>query len=220
MENAVQAKKAKGHNLLYGLIGIVILAGVGGWLWYDAVENQYFKTDNAKVTARIYSVTAPMPGKLVKLSVEKGDKVKENEIIGRVESGTYVKSPIDGEVIKCDVTINQTVAATTVIAAIADLSDIYVQANVEETDIVKIREGQPVSVVIDAYPGRTFTGRVTEIDKMTQSALSGNALSFSTSGTYTKVTQLIPVKISLDDLDSGAQSGIIGTNATVKIKIK
>ena len=42
--------------------------------------------------------------------------------------------------------------------------------------------------------------------------------SFTTSGTYTKVTQLIPVKIKLlDDIDL---ADIIGTNATVKIRIK
>ena len=48
--------------------------------------------------------------------------------------------------------------------------------------------------------------------------LTGSATSFTTSGTYTKVTQLIPVKIKL--LDNVDLADIIGTNATVKIRIK
>jgi hypothetical protein len=50
------------------------------------------------------------------------------------------------------------------------------------------------------------------------SALSGSMSSFTTSGTYTKVTQLIPVKIKLTD--NVNLTDIIGTNATVKIKVK
>ena len=72
--------------------------------------------------------------------------------------------------------------------------------------------------MLDAYPGRRFKGHVEEIDQVTQSALSGNMTSFSTSGTYTKVTQLIPVRIDLDE--DVALEGLIGTNATVKIKVR
>jgi multidrug resistance efflux pump len=88
---------------------------------------------------------------------------------------------------------------------------------VEETNILKIHEGQSVTVSLDAY-GREFDGYVADVNSVTSTALSGSATSFTTSGTYTKVTQLIPVKIKLgDNVDL---TDIIGTNATVKIRIK
>jgi multidrug resistance efflux pump len=88
---------------------------------------------------------------------------------------------------------------------------------VEETNILNIHTGQSVTVSLDAY-GKNFAGYVEDVNTITSAKLSGSATSFTTSGTYTKVTQLIPVKIKLDD-DINL-SDIIGTNATVKIRIK
>ena len=141
-----------------------------------------------------------------------------DEVIGRVENGPYLKSPVDGEVVKCGAVLNQLVSPTSVVAVVADTSQLYVGANIEETDIGKIQEGQEVDVSLDAYPGQKFPGRVSRIEPVTQTALTGNAMSYSTSGTYTKVTQLIPVRITLDGAVDLAD--IIGTNATVKIKIR
>jgi multidrug resistance efflux pump len=100
---------------------------------------------------------------------------------------------------------------------VAKTSDIYITANVEETNILNIHTGQSVTVSLDAY-GRSFAGYVEDVNTVTSTKLSGSATSFTTSGTYTKVTQLIPVKIKLvDDIDL---TSIIGTNATVKIRVK
>ena len=104
-----------------------------------------------------------------------------------------------------------------VLVVVANTSDIYITANVEETNILKIHTGQSVIVSLDAY-GRSFDGYVEDVDTVTSTKLTGSLTSFTTSGTYTKVTQLIPVKIKLrDDIDL---ADIIGTNATVKIRIK
>jgi len=217
MENN-EKKKGGIKNVIFIILAIIIMAGVASYLWYYMDESKYFKTENAKVSATLYSVTSTTPGKLVKLTVEENDDVKANEIIGRVENGSYLKSPVNGKVLDCNVSLGQTVSTGATIAVIADVSDVCVKANIEETDINKISEGQMVIVELDAHSGNKFKGHVKSVDKMTQTALSGNATSFSTSGTYTKTTQLIPVKIAIDDdipLDN-----IIGTNATVKIKIK
>lgn len=208
----------KGHNAVFIVIAILIMAGVGTWYYFYWQSNTYFKTENAKVTANLYTVTPSASGKLIKLNISQGSYVEENEVIGRAENGPYMKSPIKGQVVKSDVTLNQVVAPTTVIAVIADTSNIYVNANIEETDIRKIKKGQEVEVQLDAYPGKKFKAHVEDVNRVTQTALTGNATSFSTSGTYTKVTQLIPVKILIDeevDLE-----GLIGTNSTVKIKIR
>ena len=208
----------KGHNIIFSLIAVVIAAGVGFWYYTYWEGNTYLKTENAKVYADLYTVTPTGSGKLVKLNVAVGSMVNENEVIGRIENGPYIKSPVRGQVVKCDVTLNQMVAPTVPIAVIAQNSEAHIRVNIEETEIMKIKDGQEVTLTLDAFPGKTFEAHVAEIDKVTQTALSGNLTSFSTSGTYTKVTQLIPVKILLDDpVDL---TGVIGTNAFVKIKVR
>lgn len=208
----------KSHNVIFSIIAVIIMAALGTWYYFYWQSSNYFTTENSKVTAKLYTVLPSANGKLIKLNISEGSLVKENEIIGRVENGPYIRSPINGQVVKCDVTLNQVVAAATPVAVIADTNNAYINANIEETDITKIKEGQDVSVKLDAYPGKKFNAHVEEIDKVTQTAISGNATSFTTSGTYTKVTQLIPVKIVVDDQVD--LSGLIGTNSTVKIKIK
>lgn len=208
----------KNHNAVFIILAILIMGGVGTWYYFYWEGSNYFKTENAKVTASLYTVLAPNSGKLIKLNISQGSYVEENEVIARAENGPYIKSPIKGQVVKSDVTLNQVVSPTTVVAVIADTNNIYVNANIEETDIRKIKRGQEVEVQLDAYPGKKFKGHVEDVNSVTQTAISGNTLSFSTSGTYTKVTQLIPVKILIDqDVDL---SGLIGTNSTVKIKLR
>ena len=208
----------KNRNIIFGIIGVIILVGVGVWYYLYWQSQNYFNTENSKVAAELYSVAAGANGKLVKLNVTEGSSVKKNEVIARVENGPYVRSPIDGQVVQCSVVQDQMLAQTSIVAVIADTYNVYVKANVEETDITRIKAGQSVSVKLDAYPGQKFNAHVDEIESITQSTLSGNATSFSTSGTYTKVTQLIPVKIVIDDAVD--LTGIIGTNATISIKLR
>jgi multidrug resistance efflux pump len=208
----------KKQNIIFAIIGIAIMLGVGVWYYSYWQGNNYFTTENSKVTAEFRTVAPLSSGRLVKLNITEGSMVKENEVIGRLQNGSYLRSPINGQVVKSNVVLNQMVSPTVVAAVIADTSNIYVGANVEETNIIKIKEGQEVIVKLDAYPGKKFIGHVKEINKVTQAALSGNATSFNTSGTYTKVTQLIPIKIIIDD--SVNLNGLIGTNATVKIRIR
>jgi len=212
-----QSMSKNNMNMIFTIVALVIMIGVGVWYYLYWEGNTYFSTENAKVTAQMYSVNPTSAGKLVKYTVDLGSIVKENEVIGRVENGGYLKSPINGQVVKSNATLNQIVSPTAAVVVIADTGNIYVGANIEETDIIKIKEGQAVTVQLDAFPGKKFKAHVSEIDKTTQTALSGSATSFSTSGTYTKVTQLIPIKIKIDDVDL---TGLIGTNATVKIKIR
>jgi multidrug resistance efflux pump len=109
------------------------------------------------------------------------------------------------------------VTPANVVLVVANTTDIYITANVEETNILKIHPGQSATVSLDAY-GRSFDGFVDVVNTVTSAKLSGSLTSFTTSGTYTKVTQLIPVKIRL--IGAIDLADIIGTNATVKIRIK
>jgi multidrug resistance efflux pump len=203
--------------LLIGAALVILLAGlgIGGYLIYEG--NFYYQTDNAKVDTTIYQLTANARGKLVKVYVSQGEEVKAGQVLARVDNGPYIKSPIDGTVLDVKLQEGDFVTASDVVAVVANTSDIGIKANVEETDILKIHEGQSATVSLDAY-GQSFDGYVEEVDPVTSAKLSGAISSFTTSGTYTKITQLLSVKIKLlEDIDL---ADIIGTNATVKIRIK
>ena len=224
MENATSVKKEENGKKrvkvgvrIAGILALLII--IGGGLGYYFIWNaaNTLTTDNAKVAAKFYTIVPMGNGKLSKLSVHVGSTVKANEIIGKVDNVGYLRSPIDGEIVQANATVNQLVGPTTVAAVVADTSDIYVQANIEETQIAKIKVGQSVKLKLDANPGMTYIGFVREIDRTTQTAISGNSMSYSTSGTYTKVTQLIPVKIQITDAVD--LQNLIGTNATVTIEL-
>lgn len=80
---------------------------------------------------------------------------------------TKIVSPVDGIVITKNVEVGQTVAASfqtpTLFLIARDLSKMQVEATVSEADIGKIKEGQEVEFTVDAYPGRVFKGRVSQV---------------------------------------------------------
>ncbi len=82
---------------------------------------------------------------------------------------TVIRAPIDGIMIRRDVDVGTTVAASlqapTLFTIAQDLSEIQVEAKVDEADIGRIRGGQPVAFTVDAHPGRRFAGTVEQIRK-------------------------------------------------------
>jgi multidrug resistance efflux pump len=197
--------------IVIGLVGL----GIAGYFIYEGYY--YYQTDNAKVDTMIYKLTADASGKLLKVYVSQGQQVKAGQTLARVASGPFIISPTDGTVTDINMHEGDYVNASDVILVVAETSDMYITANVEESDILKIHPGQNVLVTLDVY-GKTLDGYVDEISPVTMTKLTGSTTSFTTSGTYTKVTQLIPIKIKLSD--SVDLANIIGTNATVKIKIR
>ena len=82
---------------------------------------------------------------------------------------TVLRAPIDGKVTRLQVEEGETVIIGTMnnpgslILTISDLSVVEVVVQVDETDVPQLALGDSASVEIDAFPGETFTGRVTEI---------------------------------------------------------
>ena len=77
---------------------------------------------------------------------------------------TDIRSPVDGVVVQRQVDLGQTVAASlstpTLFQIAQDLRVIDIYANVDEADVGRLTAGQPVSFTVNAYPNRTFEGRV------------------------------------------------------------
>jgi len=77
---------------------------------------------------------------------------------------TQIRSPVDGVVVQRQIDLGQTVAASlnapTLFTIAQDLREIDIQANIDEADVGRMKEGQTVSFTVNAYPNRTYEGRV------------------------------------------------------------
>jgi len=80
---------------------------------------------------------------------------------------TNIVSPVDGTVVSRNITIGQTVAASfqtpTLFLIAQDLTKMQVDTNVSESDIGGARAGEKATFTVEAYPGRTFEGRVSQV---------------------------------------------------------
>jgi HlyD family secretion protein len=79
-------------------------------------------------------------------------------------SRTEIRSPVDGVVVKRDIELGQTVAASlsapTLFTIAQDLREIDIYANIDEADVGRLKAGQGVTFSVNAYPNRTFNGTV------------------------------------------------------------
>ncbi len=210
--------------LIIGILAVmtVALAGIVVFYWYN---NTYFiATEDATVAGDLAKVSPQISGKLMEFTVEEGDRVSRDQILGRQEmlnltdpniDQSVIRAPIDGIVLKKQGTVGEFESVGQTLAVIVDPQKLYVNANIEETQIGRVRPGQFVEITIDQYEGAQFTGKVRSIGQASNSTFS--LLPSSTSGTFTKVVQKIPVKIQLDQ--NGAKL-LPGTNAVIKIHIK
>jgi membrane fusion protein (multidrug efflux system) len=112
-------------------------------------------------------------------------------------SYTTVIAPIDGVVAARSVRLGQYVQAGTQLTALVPLAKVYVTANFKETQLTRVRAGDPVRLRVDTFPGVRLAGCV-------DSLAPASGLEFSllppdnATGNFTKIVQRIPVKIVLD----------------------
>ena len=107
-----------------------------------------------------------------------------------------ITSPVDGIVDVTFVNEGEYLLPGQRIALVHNPQDVWVNANIKETEIRHLRVGQRVQVSVDAYPDRVFEG---ELVRIGNAATSQFALlpSSNPSGNFTKVTQRLPVKIAV-----------------------
>lgn len=85
------------------------------------------------------------------------------EQTGKVEREIAVESPASGFIIERNALPNAYVQPDTKLYTVADLSKVWVYANVFQDAVGRLRPGDPAQVTVDAYPGREFNGRVDQI---------------------------------------------------------
>ncbi|MCX5778879.1 MAG: HlyD family secretion protein [Elusimicrobia bacterium] len=134
-----------------------------------------------------------------------------------------IESPMNGVVAKKWAMPGDVVQVAQPILTVYDLDHLWVTANLEETKFGRIRLNQTVYVYLDTYRSHAFIGKVIQLGANTASQFSlippNNA-----SGNFTKVTQRIPVKISIALKDDSGRNGPVrilpGMSAEVRLKIK
>jgi RND family efflux transporter MFP subunit len=87
-------------------------------------------------------------------------EIREMERRGRALGIMTFVSPASGVIVEKNVVEGMRVTAGQRLFRVADLSSVWVEADVHERDLASVREGQPASVMLDAYPGEQFHGRV------------------------------------------------------------
>lgn len=113
-------------------------------------------------------------------------------------SYTRITAPCNGYITRKNVEPGTNIQAGQPLMALVPLQDAWIVANYKEGQLTHIKPGQKVEFIVDAYPGRTFTGRVDSI-------MAGTGAAFSllppenATGNYVKVVQRVPVKILIDN---------------------
>lgn len=214
----VKKKKGKGMILVLMLLTLLLASGAGVGFYFLWQSAGYLTTDNARVTTTLIAITADIPGPLQRFTIYEGRYVEENEILGWVENGEALRSPFDGLVVRTSAVQDQIVAPMEQLAVIANINELHIEVNIEETDIARIQLGQPAIVTIDPFGSREFSGYISEIGLITAAELTGQAMFFNTGGTFTRVTHLIPIKVRI--YDEVALENFIGVNARVRIPLR
>jgi len=119
-----------------------------------------------------------------------------------------IASPADGKVVMTFVRKGEHVSPGQRIAMFHDPNEIWVEANVKETDIGPLKPGMKADIRVDAYPGKVFGG---EVFRTGQAATNKFALlpDPNPSGNFTKITQRLPVRIVLTEKDHALRPGMM-----------
>jgi membrane fusion protein (multidrug efflux system) len=130
-------------------------------------------------------------------------------------SRTEVRAPVSGIVSQADrLQLGQMMVQGLPGVTIVASSKSWVEANFKETDLAHMRVGQPAEITFDAYPDLKVRGKVSSIGAGTGSEFSVLPAQ-NANGNWVKVTQRVPVRISITDKPKRAM--IAGLSAHVRI---
>jgi membrane fusion protein (multidrug efflux system) len=145
--------------------------------------------------------TAPWQVSLIRSRADAADAqvLQRKAQLDQTESNlsyTVIRSPVTGIIGKKTVEVGQNVSIGQELVQVVPLDDIWVTANFKETQLARMRPGQPVEIKVDAY-GRIWKAHVTNLGGGTGSVFSLLPPENAT-GNYVKVVQRVPVRIDFD----------------------
>jgi multidrug resistance efflux pump len=216
------------------LVIVVVGAVVGFNIWRNS--QLFVSTDNASISGQPVQVGSMNAGRVdvvnpvVGSIVHKGDLLATVAIpsqtgmsqsgapivgfLGASDTRVDVVAPFDGVVIATPIAVGSTVQAGQAIVTMVDPTQLWVNANIDETDFSRLQVGQTVTVHVDALSA-DVPGRLEAITPATAATFSIIPTQ-NASGNFNKVTQLVPVRISLN---LGNQPTLLGSSVEVKIRV-
>jgi len=105
-----------------------------------------------------------------------------------------IRAPIDGVIGNRAMQVGDFVQTGQRLASVVPLDGVYVDANLKETQLARLRPGQTVAIAVDALPGRTIEGTVASVAPASGSVFSLLPADNAT-GNFTKIVQRLPVRI-------------------------
>ena len=200
--------------ILPALLATLLLAVVLGGLYF-ADQAGYVSTDNAVITGTMVQLGAANAGQVRSVLVDVGESVERNQVLATMAGAggqtISLRSSLDGVVLARYANAGDTIAAGRPVVSVLDPSDLWVQAQVDETLVGRVRPGQIADLTVDAV-GSTLQGRVLTVGRASAASVAANAGSQSSAALRAK--QVVPVKIGIDQPNS---SLVYGGQAFVRI---
>ncbi len=232
-----RGRSARVRRVLLPILAVAVIAAgyLGYTYWWDG--QHYVSTDNAQVSGQQVQVGSMNAGRITRVDVKVGQTVKRGQVLATVELPSQVgiaqngspkldflpdadnlvevRAPLDGVVIATPGAVGATVAQGQAIVTLVDPSQLYVTANVDETQIPRVKVGQTAEVYVDAMD-QTVVGRVDALTPATAASFSLLPQNNNTTTNFTKVTQVVPVRIAVS---LGNRPGLLGSSASVRIRV-
>lgn len=134
-----------------------------------------------------------------------------------------IKSPIDGTVIAVAAAVGDQIGSSaqmssgssagtsgglTGVITVADLSKLYVKAAIDQADISKVAVGQGVKALLDALPGKSFSGQITGIEPVPE--INQNVVTYTSYISFDKLDLAVRLGMSVDlEIDLGKKENVL-----------
>ena len=223
-----------------GLILVIVGASIFGfdqWSKSD-LSGRFVSSNNAQVVADLVQVGSINAGRIVAMDVDVGSTVLEGQVIAVVDIPAVISrssitdtskmgfrdvqdqlfevvAPRSGVIAARWAKKGDTLPAGQRIATLVDQRRVWIEANIDEKKIERVRPGQPVEIEITGRDGK-LTGKVETVSPVTAATLASPS-DRGLAGNGRRVAQVIPVKIRLDEDNL---SLIPGSSAEITIWVR
>ncbi len=174
--------------------------------WSSRQSQEQAQANRDQAVAGVQGAQAAIDSATANVDVLKGQRQEAISTLDELKTAlakaerdlsfTVIRAPIDGVIGNRAVQTGDYVQTGQRLASLVPLEDVYVTANFKETQVARLRPGQPVSIAVDALPEHAIQGTVESF-----SPASGAVFSLlppdNATGNFTKIVQRLPVRIQV-----------------------
>ena len=164
------------------------------------------RADRDRTQATLLASQANLKAAESGIDVLRAQKIETEHLMAELETAaakarrdlafTEVRAPLDGTVGNKSIEVGKLVQPGTALMAIVPLDSVFVDANVKETQLGKVKAGMKAELHVDAFPDRLIEGKVISVSPATGAQFSLLPPENAT-GNFTKIVQRVPVRIAV-----------------------